>query len=149
MNHTPFRVIVADWARDHEALRRIRETVFVREQHVPVELEWDGLDARCDHVLALDTADTPIGTGRLTAGHRIGRMAVLPDWRSRGVGAAMLHALIECAHAHRWPRVTLHAQADAIGFYRRFGFTGHGDEFVEAGIRHQWMYLDLGLPDST
>lgn len=141
MSQPSFHVIPAQWHRDRKALCHVRETVFIIEQHVPVELEWDDLDDACDHVLALDAPDHPIGTGRLTPEHAIGRMAVLREWRGRGVGAAMLRALIEVARSHEWPEVTLHAQADAIGFYARFGFIGEGDYFMEAGIRHRVMRL--------
>lgn len=143
MNEPSFRIIQAEWTRDRDALRSIRESVFVREQQVPVELEWDGLDDRCDHVLARDRDNQPIGTGRLTPEHTIGRMAVLPAWRDHGVGAAMLDTLIERARHHGWAQVTLHAQVSAIGFYERFGFACHGEEFVEAGIRHRHMILHL------
>ncbi|HET8555574.1 MAG TPA: GNAT family N-acetyltransferase [Rhodanobacteraceae bacterium] len=146
MSSTAFHVMLADWQRDRDDLRHVREIVFVREQRVPVELEWDGLDDRCDHVLARDREDQPIGTGRLTPGHSIGRMAVLAAWRGHGVGAAMLTALIERARQRGWAQVTLHAQVDAIGFYQRFGFACHGDEFVEAGIRHRHMTLKLMSP---
>jgi predicted GNAT family N-acyltransferase len=143
MREPAFHIIHADWQRDREALRRVRDTVFVREQNVPPDLEWDGLDAACDHVLALDTEGRAIGTGRLTPEHAIGRMAVLLTWRGRGVGAAMLNALIARAQAHRWRHVQLHAQVPAIGFYQRFGFQCHGEEFIEAGIRHRHMTRHL------
>lgn len=146
MSSTAFHVMLADWQRDRDDLRHVREIVFVREQRVPVELEWDGLDDRCDHVLARDREGQPIGTGRLTPEHSIGRMAVLAAWRGHGVGAAMLTALIERARQRGWAQVTLHAQVDAIGFYQRFGFACHGDEFVEAGIRHRHMTLKLMSP---
>ncbi len=146
MNETSFRVVVAQWSRDRDALRHVREVVFVLGQRVPVELEWDGLDPDCDHVLALDTVGQPIGTARMSADHRIGRMAVLAEWRGRGVGASMLAQLLELARARAWPEVALHAQAGAIGFYRRFGFVGEGDEFMEAGIRHRLMRRDLRRP---
>ncbi len=138
-----FRVRAAAWQHDLNALRHIREIVFVQEQRVPVELEWDELDADCDHVLALDADNRPIGTGRLTPHHSIGRMAVLPAWRGKGVGAAMLVTLIECAREHGWAEVTLHAQTQAMTFYERHGFVAHGDEFMEAGIRHRHMTLPL------
>ena len=143
MNDAPFHVTSADWTRDRDALRHVRETVFVREQRVPVEMEWDELDAHSDHVLACAADGRPVGTGRLTPEHGIGRMAVLREWRGRGVGAAMLAALIARARQHHWTQVTLHAQVDAIGFYQRFGFSGRGDAFMEAGIRHRLMCLDL------
>lgn len=140
MNPAPgFRVEPADWAIDRDALRAIRETVFVQEQQVPVEEEWDELDPDCRHVLARDDAGTPIGTGRLTPQHTIGRMAVLADWRGRGVGAALLQALIDRARALGWDRVSLHAQVRAIGFYERYGFVPEGETFMEAGIEHLTM----------
>lgn len=146
MGTPPFQVMHATWAHDGDALRRIREVVFVYEQHVPIDLERDGLDPECDHVLARDAAGHPIGAGRLTAERSIGRLAVLRAWRQRGVGGAMLAALVALARARGWPDVTLHAQADAIGFYERFGFIGEGPEFMEAGIRHRQMRLVLAPP---
>lgn len=143
MTAASFHVIHARWARDREALRHIRETVFIHGQNVPAELEWDGLDEACDHVLALDAHDEPIGTARLTGQHSIGRMAVLAPWRGKGIGAAMLSALLDKAREHQWAEVTLHAQVDAIGFYRRFGFVCAGEEFMEAGIRHRLMRKTL------
>lgn len=143
MSTPSWHIVVADWVRDRDVLRHVRETVFVDEQHVPPDMEWDELDADADHVLALDDAGHPVGTGRLTSDHAIGRMAVLPTWRGRGVGAGLLQALIERARTHGWPTVTLHAQVSAIGFYRRFGFRGHGEVFVEAGIEHRCMVLTL------
>ena len=80
-----YSVSAADFAADHEALRAVREAVFVREQGVPPELEADAQDPECLHVLARDAAGRPIGTGRLTPAHTLGRMAVLPEWRGRGV----------------------------------------------------------------
>lgn len=143
---TTFRVIQADWQRDRAALQLVRETVFMHEQRVPAELEWDGLDPDCTHVLALDTGDRPIGTGRLTGTGDIGRMAVLPAWRRRGVGAAMLRVLLDHARRARMPELTLHAQVEAIDFYRHFGFACRGTPFLEADIPHQRMYLALSAP---
>src|SRR5690606_32182839 len=102
-------------------LRSVREAVFVQEQGVPPALEWDELDPVCHHVVARDGAGDAIGTGRLTPARGIGRMAVLPEWRGRGVGDALLQALLEQARTLEWPEVSLHAQATAIGFYARAG----------------------------
>lgn len=123
------------------ALRQVREDVFVREQGVPLALEWDELDPTCHHVIARDEAGQPIGTGRLTPRHTIGRMAVLADWRGRGVGDALLRALVEQARALGWRELSLHAQVSAIGFYARHGFLPVGERFMEAGIEHQSMRL--------
>jgi predicted GNAT family N-acyltransferase len=136
---TDFSIAPADFDRELADLRAVRETVFVVEQQVPPELEADALDPHCRHVLARDREGAPIGTGRLTPQHRIGRMAVLPEWRGRGVGAAMLQSLIDLARELRYPEVELHAQLSAVGFYEKFGFTAEGEEFEEAGIRHRTM----------
>ena len=124
-------------------LRAVREPVFVAEQGVPLELEWDELDPACHHVIARDVEGHPIGTGRLTPDHRIGRMAVLPDWRGKGVGDALLRALLDEARKLGWREVTLHAQVTAINFYARHGFLPYGPRYEEAGIEHQSMRLLL------
>jgi predicted GNAT family N-acyltransferase len=134
-----FRVDPADYHADIKDLRHVRETVFVAEQQVPIEEEWDELDPQCRHVLARDLQDQPIGTGRLTPEHKIGRMAVLREWRGRGVGDALLVALIDQARALGWTDVSLNAQVSAEGFYARHGFEPYGERFMEAGIEHQAM----------
>ncbi|MGN6223115.1 GNAT family N-acetyltransferase [Pseudoxanthomonas sp.] len=139
MNPPGFRVEAVDYAHRRDDLLRVRETVFVREQHVPLEEERDALDPLCRHVLARDDAGQPIGTGRLTPEHRIGRMAVLREWRGRGVGDALLAALIAQARLQRWPELTLNAQVSAESFYARHGFVPYGPRFHEAGIEHQAM----------
>ncbi len=138
-----FRVEPADWATDRAALRAIRETVFIVEQQVPIEEEWDDLDPQCRHVLARADDGTPIGTGRLTPQRTIGRMAVLDAWRGHGVGAALLQALIDRARALGWTEVSLNAQVQAIGFYQRHGFQAVGETFMEAGIEHRAMSRSL------
>ncbi len=138
-----FTVEPADWNVDRDALRHVRDRVFVQEQQVPVEEEWDDLDPQCRHVLARDMDGAAIGTGRLTPERKIGRMAVLADWRGQGVGAAMLLQLLDRARELGWRSVSLHAQISAIEFYSRHGFLAYGDEFVEAGIRHRVMQLQL------
>ncbi|MFZ5637213.1 MAG: GNAT family N-acetyltransferase [Pseudomonadota bacterium] len=145
-SHPAFRVEAIDYATGLDALRAVRETVFVQEQQVPIELEWDDLDPRCAHVLARDADGRPIGTGRLTPERTIGRMAVLRDWRGRGVGDALLEALIAEAERRQWPEVSLHAQVSAIGFYARHGFVPEGERYMEAGIEHRNMRRQLGGP---
>jgi predicted GNAT family N-acyltransferase len=138
-----FRVEPADYKTDFKDLRAVREPVFVVEQRVPIEMEWDELDPHCFHVIARDAEHRPIGTGRLTPEHKIGRLAVLREWRGRGVGDALLQALIDQARRREWPEVSLHAQVDAIGFYEKWGFEPYGERFEEAGIQHQSMRLSL------
>ena len=138
-----FRVEPADYAIDFKDLRSVREPVFVQEQQVPLAEEWDDLDPKCHHVIARDSAHQPIGTGRLTPGHRIGRMAVLREWRGKGVGEALLVALIDQARTLGLREVSLNSQVGALGFYQKFGFQGYGEQFEEAGIQHLAMTLTL------
>ncbi|MEO1576638.1 MAG: GNAT family N-acetyltransferase [Pseudomonadota bacterium] len=128
----------ADWDADRDALRAVRFTVFVQEQDVPEDLEWDGEDADCHHALAfLD--ERVVGTGRLTPDGRIGRMAVLKEARGHGVGAAVLDFLVDVARQSGQDEVQLHAQSHALAFYERAGFTAYGEPFDEAGIEHRHM----------
>jgi len=142
----PFQIVVADHASAFEDLRAVRETVFVQEQRVPVELELDELDPRSRHVLARDRDGRAIGTARLTPEGRIGRMAVLREWRGSGVGSALLHALLRLAREDGRDGVALNAQVEAIPFYARHGFVAQGERFMEAGIEHQAMRLRLDRP---
>jgi predicted GNAT family N-acyltransferase len=144
-----FQTEVADWSNPDQraALLSLRETVFIHEQGVPEQRERDGLDVGCWHVLARDDDGQPIGCGRLTPEHKIGRMAVLKDWRGRGVGVALLRELVSRARTQGWPVVALDAQVSAIGFYERSGFVAYGEEFEDAGLRHRNMRLALPAAD--
>lgn len=130
-----FRVRPADWEADQPALRAVREQVFVLEQSVPREMEWDQFDGLSRHVIA-EAQDAAIGTGRLLPDGHIGRIAVLPGWRGRGVGSTLLRTLLDMARAAGHDRAMLNAQVRAVAFYRRFGFEPAGEEFLEAGIPH-------------
>ncbi|HET7060784.1 MAG TPA: GNAT family N-acetyltransferase [Nitrosospira sp.] len=139
-------VRLIDWQRDSRALRDIREAVFIREQNVPAELEWDEFDVQCLHFLAFNPEGNPVGTARLllngTAG-TLGRMAVLKEWRVRGVGSALVHGLLGEAKKRGISELALHAQTHAADFYERFGFRIEGKQFMEAGIPHVKMILHL------
>jgi predicted GNAT family N-acyltransferase len=139
----PFEVRIVAWEAARPDARSVREAVFVTEQRVPLELEWDALDAECDHALAYESAGRPVGTGRLLPDARIGRMAVLAEWRGKGVGAAILSALLERARERGMLRVALHAQTHAAAFYAKYGFAAEGDVFIEAGIPHVTMTREL------
>jgi len=131
----------ADWGEDEKALRLVRTRVFIEEQAVPEELEWDGADEGAVHALALDEAGHPIGTARLLRTGQIGRMAVLPAWRRRGVGRRLLRELLSIAAEEAYVEIFLNAQTSALPFYLRAGFVPVGDEFNEAGIPHRRMTL--------
>ena len=130
---------MADWASDEASLREIRRLVFMVEQGVTAELEWDGIDHECRHALAEDAAGRPIGCARLLQDGHIGRVAVLADWRGRGIGDALLVRLIELARELGHRRVVLNAQTHALAFYARHGFVAYGPEYDDAGIPHRAM----------
>ncbi len=136
-----FSVREGSWRDERRLLQAVRHAVFVVEQQVPPELEWDGADADALHALALDEQGHAIGTGRLLPDGHIGRMAVLAAWRGQGVGGAILRFLL--AHARRRGDTALHlnAQTHALGFYQRHGFVAQGGEFMDAGIPHRQMTL--------
>ena len=134
------------WNKAATALRAIRNTVFVDEQSVPAELEWDGVDEQCLHVLAASAAGEAIGTGRLLPDGHIGRMAVLKHWRGYGVGGTILTELIAAARERQHAVVELSAQTHALEFYRRHGFEVVSGEYLEAGIPHRAMRLSLVTP---
>ncbi|MEW6414535.1 MAG: GNAT family N-acetyltransferase [Pseudomonadota bacterium] len=138
-----FSVRLADWARDHAALAQVRRTVFIDEQGVPEALEWDADDAVSVHFLAALADGTAIGCARLLPDGHAGRMAVLPAWRGRGVGKALLAAVIDEARARGHRALALSAQVHAAGFYARAGFTAVGEPYDEAGIPHVAMQKTL------
>lgn len=134
---------IVSWQDETPALRLIRETVFILEQHVPEELEWDAFDDVSVHVLAFSPDGKPVGTARLLPDGHIGRMAVLKEWRMMGFGSAMLRRLLHEAHIRGIKKVILNAQTTAVQFYERFGFQPVGEEFMDAGIPHVKMTLSL------
>ena len=134
-----------DWAALGAIAMPIRRAVFTQEQGIDAALDADGADAEAVHVVAFNRIGTALGTGRLVrAGDgvgKIGRMAVVASLRGSSVGRQMLDALVTAARQRGDRRVMLHAQASAVGFYRRLGWQSQGPAFVEAGIEHQEMAL--------
>ena len=144
MEADEFRVEPATWAVDRAAIEPVRLDVFVGEQQVPEDEEFDDDDPVSQHFVAIANVDgAVVGTGRLTPDGRIGRMAVTRDWRGRGVGRAILRSAIEAARLRHMEEVRLSAQVQAEGFYRRFGFEPEGEIFDDVGIPHRWMRLKL------
>ena len=138
-----FHLAHCAWPKDGPALSAVRCAVFVDEQGVPESLELDEYDTVSHHVLVRDRTGKPVGAGRIKPDGQIGRMAVLKDWRGRGIGSAMLAALLEHARRQRHTRVFLHAQSSALSFYERAGFTVDGPVFEAAGILHRCMVKTL------
>lgn len=140
---TSFTVSLVCWHDGEPLLRSIREAVFIREQGIPAELEWDGLDESCRHALALSHQGGAIGCGRMLANGHIGRISVLPQWRKQKVGTAIMEALLDYARAHDYKQVDVDAQTVAVPFYRKFGFAEQGKAFMDAGLPHIKMKLKL------
>lgn len=133
---------IGDWSSMMPALKSIRHRVFIVEQGIPEALEWDEHDAVSTHALALIDGQ-PAGCARLLPDGHIGRMAVLPALRGKGVGAALLQGLIACARERAMHTVQLHAQVHALAFYEKAGFVAEGEDFDEVGIRHRRMSMTL------
>ena len=144
LNFSNITVKRATWQQHRQQLSDIRCKVFVKEQQVPVELELDDQDTTAQHWLAYQDDNNAIGTARLESCGKVGRMAVLKEFRGQGGGAALLRRIILDVSSAGANRLHLNAQLHALPFYERFGFTAFGDEFDEAGIPHIAMELDLG-----
>ncbi|MCY1531252.1 hypothetical protein D9M68_664720 [compost metagenome] len=137
----PMRTVeTGDWATLGEGASALRRAVFIEEQNIPKELEWDAHDAVVLHAVARNRLGQVIGTGRLLPAEdgvsHIGRMAVHRTLRSGGHGAAVVQALEDAARARGDREVALNAQRSAERFYARLGYAVHGQPFEEAGIAH-------------
>jgi predicted GNAT family N-acyltransferase len=137
------RVELMTWEKAQPVAGPLRFAIFVGEQNVPSGIELDDLDASCVHAVAFDVDGKAIGTGRLLPDGHIGRMAVVKEWRRRGIGAEILEALIAEAQRRGHAEVLLSAQLQAAEFYRGHGFAAEGKVFEEAGILHQKMRKTL------
>jgi predicted GNAT family N-acyltransferase len=137
------RILLTDWTHEQARLSAIRRMVFIDEQGVPEEMEWDADDAAALHLLAVDASGQAIGCARLLPDGHLGRMAVLPAWRGRGIGRALLAAAVHAAQERGYTTLTLSAQTQAAGFYTRAGFIALGGEYEEAGIPHVAMQKNL------
>jgi predicted GNAT family N-acyltransferase len=128
-----------------EQATAIRTRVFVEEQGVPLESEFDELDVTAEHFVALVGAE-PAGTARLMRSGAVailGRLAVLRPGRGTGVGVALVTAIEERAIQLGLLVVELHSQTHACGFYERMGYRAYGEQDVDAGIPHIWMRKQL------
>jgi YbgC/YbaW family acyl-CoA thioester hydrolase len=141
------RLVLGSWALCGMAAQTLRRAVFVQEQGVPEHEEWDAADAQSLHAVLYNSLEQAIATGRLLPSEagvgRIGRMAVHAELRGQGHGAQLLDALIEAARARGDQWLELHAQLTAVCFYRRRGFAEIGEPYLEVGIAHQTMRLQL------
>ena len=137
---------------DRDACFAVRREVFVGEQNVLAEIEYDAYDETAVHVLAVRADGLPLGTGRLLFGAdalgktggdasvgSLGRLAVSKAARGLGIGAALVRAIEDAARERGLSAVDLHAQTHALGFYERLGYAAYGPEFPDAGIAHRAM----------
>jgi len=131
------------WEQAQPTAGPLRFAIFVGEQNVPSGIELDDMDAKCIHAVAFDVDGKPIGTGRLLPNGHIGRMAVVKEWRRRGIGVEILQALIAEARRRGHADVVVSAQLQAAEFYREQGFAAEGKVYPEAGILHQKMRKKL------
>lgn len=146
------QIVVGTWNVLGDDARAVREAVFIIEQVIPRDLEWDQWDASSLHAIARDCAGRAIATGRLlpapfdpdnpATGH-IGRMAVLADARRRGIGGLILARLMQEARRQGFATAALNAQTYVAAFYGRHGFVADGSEFLEVGIPHLVMRAPL------
>lgn len=141
-------ILIQSWQQASKEACAIRKQVFIEEQGVPQDLELDEFDPICWHALAFEGPQC-IGTGRVVDmgmnQGQIGRMAVLANFRGKGVGRAILLKLIELAQTQKISSLILHSQVMAIPFYEKLGFTPQGPIYKEAGIDHRNMILLLPI----
>ncbi|MFD9189777.1 GNAT family N-acetyltransferase [Streptomyces phaeochromogenes] len=156
MSPSSYVVRVAEDPADREACFAVRKEVFVVEQGVPEDIEYDAYDADALHVVAVREDGLPFGAGRLVYGEvaaaktggepgvgSLGRLAVLKAARGLGVGVALVRGIEDAARARGLTAVDLHAQTHAVGFYERLGYVAYGPEFFDAGIAHLAMRRGL------
>ncbi len=143
---------VAVGGTDLALVADVRREVFVVEQNVPEELEYDELDATSEHLLAVGPGGAALGTARLIHGAQaleltggrpgrvlLGRLAVSKAARGTGLGIALVRAIEQAGRERGATEVELHAQTQALGFYERLGYTAEGPEYLDAGIPHRTM----------
>ncbi|MEO8143341.1 MAG: GNAT family N-acetyltransferase [Betaproteobacteria bacterium] len=137
------RIELMTWEQAQPTAGPLRFAIFVGEQNVPPGIELDDMDSNCLHAVAFDVDGKAIGTGRLLPDGHIGRMAVVVEWRRRGIGAEILTALMDEARKRGHKEVVLAAQLQAMEFYRSFGFEAEGKVYEDAAILHQNMRKTL------
>ena len=139
------KVEIVKWIDEHESLTMIREKVFIEEQKVTSQLEWDGMDEEAIHFLAFKN-EKAIGCARafvIENYMQLGRMAVLKEYRGEGVGTALIEKAITTAKLNQLSAIYISAQCHAIDFYKKFGFEITSDIYLDAEIPHRDMKLEL------
>jgi predicted GNAT family N-acyltransferase len=141
MKTKAIQIKTVTWAAAEAYLRAIRTPVFIVEQHVTPEFEWDEHDASATHLLAM-AGDEPVACARII-GNKVGRMAVLQAWRGKGYGMALVQKALEIIKNKGEKTALLSAQTHAIGFYLKAGFKVTSDVYQDVHIPHVDMQLEL------
>ena len=139
------KVEIVKWIDAHESLSMIREKVFIEEQKVTSQLEWDGMDEEAIHFLAFKN-EKAIGCARafvIENYMQLGRMAVLKEYRGKGIGTALFEKAMTTAKLNELSVIYISAQCQAIDFYKKFGFEITSDIYLDAEIPHRDMKLEL------
>ena len=137
-----FHIIETSWQENHPAISQIRTTVFIHEQSVPEELEWDGLDHDATHLLVND-GNQPVATLRLLDSGHVGRVAVLSEYRRKGIATALMKHIEKLALKRDYPELILDAQTYIVPMYQKLGYKAEGEIFMDAGIPHMRMRKKL------
>jgi len=139
------KVEIVKWIDGHTQLKNIREKVFIQEQKVTPELEWDGMDEKAIHFLVFKDEEA-IGCARaivIKSQMQLGRMAVLKEYRGQGAGSTLIEKAIVTAKLKQLSSIQISAQCNAINFYVKFGFEVTGDTYLDAEILHRDMTLEF------
>lgn len=139
-----FSVKQGSWDQLQQDAKLIRKLVFISEQNIPEQDEWDDQDAISQHFVVYDQ-NQPIATARLLANNSVGRVAVLKAYRGQGIGRLIMLQIIAYAQAQKRPSLQLSSQVHAVSFYEKLGFSIQGDEYDECGIPHIEMVMPIGL----
>ena len=137
-----FRVQSGHWDKLEQDAKFIRKQVFIIEQNIPEEEEWDDQDVISQHFVIYDQ-DQPIATARLLQNHSVGRVAVVKAYRGQGLGQMIMLEIISYAQKQGLSVLTLSSQVHAISFYEKLGFTVQGNPYDECGISHIEMTMNL------
>lgn len=137
-----YKIIESGWEQLEKDAKYIREQVFIQEQGIAPEDEWDDLDAIVLHFIVYDK-EQPIATARLLPQHSVGRVAVLMPYRKQGIGKILMQYIIEYARQHKLPYLKLSAQTYVTAFYEALGFKVQGEVYQDCGIPHIDMVLEL------
>ena len=135
-----FTIRTGRWDELQNDAKLIREQVFIQEQQIAVEDEWDAEDAVSVHFVIYDQ-DQPIATARLLKNNSVGRVAVLKSHRGLGIGKLLMQQIIQQAKHEQREFLKLSSQVHAIQFYAGLGFKVEGEQYLDCGIPHIEMRL--------